>query len=98
MNTTHLKFSKEHKIIKEVIIEGGKIALKWFNNKPNVWKKEDGTDVSEADIEIDNFLQVELKKNKCFLCPFVPWPKLSRARLSPNGPGPYGQGHGTTGP
>ena len=32
MNTTHLKFSKEHKIIKEVIIEGGKIALKWFNN------------------------------------------------------------------
>ena len=62
MNTTHLKFSKEHKIIKEVIIEGGKIALKWFNNKPNVWKKEDGTDVSEADIEIDNFLQAELRE------------------------------------
>ena len=62
MNTAHLNFSKEHNIIKETIIEGGKIALKWFNNKPNVWKKEDGTDVSEADIEIDNFLQVELKK------------------------------------
>ena len=39
MNMTHIKFSKEHKIIKETIIEGGKIALKWFNNKPNVWKK-----------------------------------------------------------
>ena len=62
MNATNLKFSKEHKIIKEVIIEGGKIALIWFNNKPNVWKKEDGTDVSEADIEIDNFLQLELKE------------------------------------
>ena len=62
MNTAHLNFSKEHNVIKETIIEGGKIALKWFNNKPNVWKKEDGTDVSEADIEIDNFLQVELKK------------------------------------
>ena len=62
MNTAHLNFSKEHNIIKKTIIEGGKIALKWFNNKPNVWKKEAGTDVSEADIEIDNFLQVELKK------------------------------------
>ncbi len=62
MNTTHQKFSKEHNIIKKVITEGGKIALKWYNNKPKVWKKEDGTDVSEADIEIDNFLQVELKK------------------------------------
>ena len=27
-----------------------------------MYEKEDGTDVSEADIEIDNFLQVELKK------------------------------------
>ena len=69
MNTTHIKFSKEHKIIKETIIEGGKIALKWFNNKPSVWKKEDGTDVSEADIEIDNFLQVELKKR----IPYAGW-------------------------
>ena len=40
MNTAHLNFSKEHNIIKEAIITGGKIALKWFNNKPNVWKKE----------------------------------------------------------
>ena len=34
MNTTHQKFSKEHNIIKKVITEGGKIALKWYNNKP----------------------------------------------------------------
>ena len=62
MNQKNPKFSKEHIIIREIINESGKIALKWFNNKPTVWKKEDGTDVSEADLEIDNFLQSEFKK------------------------------------
>ena len=62
MSEKYPKFSKEHIIIRELIKESGKIALKWFKNKPTVWKKEDGTDVSEADIEIDNFLKNEFKK------------------------------------
>ena len=62
MSEQYPKFSKDHIIIRELIKESGKIALKWFKNKPSVWKKEDGTDVSEADIEIDNFLKSQFKK------------------------------------
>ena len=38
-----------------------KLLLNGFNNKPKVWKKEDGTKVSEADIEVNDFLHKELK-------------------------------------
>ena len=62
MSEQYPKFSKEHIIIRELIKESGKIALKWFKNKPSVWKKDDGTVVSEADIESDNFLKSEFKK------------------------------------
>ena len=39
MNEQYPKFSKEHIIIRELIKESGEIALKWFKNKPSVWKK-----------------------------------------------------------
>ena len=61
MSLNKINFSKDHKLIKDIIIESGKIAIKWFNNKPKVWKKEDGTKVSEADIEVNDFLHKELK-------------------------------------
>ncbi len=67
MNTTKnnekkLKPSKDHIIIRKTIREAGKIALKWFEKDPKTWKKNDGSDVSEADIEIDNYLQQTLTK------------------------------------
>ena len=49
-------------IIKETIIEAGKIASNWYKNNPKSWKKEDGTSVSEADIEINEFLYKNLSK------------------------------------
>ena len=61
MSLNKINFSKDHKLIIDIIIESGKIAIKWFNNKPKVWKKEDGTKVSEADIEVNDFLYKELK-------------------------------------
>ena len=63
-NEKKLKPSKDHIIIRETIREAGKIALKWFEKDPKTWKKNDGSDVSEADIEIDNYLQQTLTKNK----------------------------------
>ena len=61
MSLNKINFSKDHKLIKDIIIESGKIAIKWFNNKPKVWEKKDGTQVSEADIEVNDFLHKELK-------------------------------------
>ncbi len=58
----HFKPSEQHIIIKETIIEAGKIASNWYKNNPKSWKKEDGTSVSEADIEINEFLYKNLSK------------------------------------
>ena len=58
----HFKPSKEHILIKETIIEAGKIALNWHKNNPKSWKKEDGTSVSEADLEINKFIYQNLLK------------------------------------
>ena len=58
----HFKPSEQHTIIKETIIEAGKIASNWYKNNPKSWKKEDGTSVSEADIEINEFLYKNLSK------------------------------------
>ena len=67
MSLNKINFSKDHKLIKDIIIESGKIAIKWFNNKPKVWKKEDGTKVSEADIEVNDFLHKELIRDKTLI-------------------------------
>ena len=47
--------SSEHNLVKESVIKAGKLALKWFKKDPEQWKKDDGTFVSKADIEINNF-------------------------------------------
>ena len=56
------KPSKEHSIAKEAIMGAGKIALKWFQNDPKSWTKDDGTQVSEADIEINDYLSEKINK------------------------------------
>lgn len=60
--TKNFNPSKDHLIIRKTILKAGEIALKWFNKGPRVWKKDDGSDVSEADIEIDNYLYKTLTK------------------------------------
>jgi myo-inositol-1(or 4)-monophosphatase len=57
------KASSEHNLVKESILEAGKLALKWFKKDPEQWKKEDGSLVSKADIEINDLLN-KLLKNK----------------------------------
>ena len=54
--------SKEHFIAKKAIMGAGEIALKWFQNNPKYWTKDDGTQVSEADIEINNYLSEKINK------------------------------------
>ena len=59
MSEKYPKFSEEHIIIRELIKESGKIALKWFKDKPRVWKKEDGTDaVSYTHLTLPTTLSV----------------------------------------
>ena len=48
--------SSEHNLVKESVIKAGKLALKWFKKDPEQWKKDDGTLVSKADIEINDLL------------------------------------------
>ena len=55
------KPSSEHNLVKESIIKAGKLALKWFKKDPEQWKKDDGTFVSKADIEINDLLNKLLK-------------------------------------
>ena len=57
------KASSEHNLVKESILEAGKLALKWFKKDPEQWKKDDGSLVSKADIEINDLLN-KLLKNK----------------------------------
>jgi len=53
--------SSEHNLVKESVIKAGKLALKWFKKDPEQWKKDDGTLVSKADIEINDLLNKLLK-------------------------------------
>ena len=53
--------SSEHNLVKESVIKAGKLALKWFKKDPEQWKKDDGTIVSKADIEINDLLNKLLK-------------------------------------
>ena len=55
--------SSEHNLVKESILEAGKLALKWFKKDPEKWEKDDGSLVSKADIEINDLLN-KLLKNK----------------------------------
>ena len=48
--------SSEHNLVKESVFKAGKIALKWFKKDPEQWKKDDGSLVSKADIEINDLL------------------------------------------
>jgi len=57
------KASSEHNLVKESILEAGKLALKWFKKDPEQWQKDDGSLVSKADIEINDLLN-KLLKNK----------------------------------
>ena len=57
------KASSEHNLVKESILKAGKLALKWFKKDPEQWKKDDGSLVSKADIEINDLLN-KLLKNK----------------------------------
>ena len=57
------KASSEHNLVKESIVEAGKLALKWFKKDPEQWEKDDGSLVSKADIEINDLLN-KLLKNK----------------------------------
>ena len=53
--------SSEHNLVKESLIKAGKLALKWFKKDPEQWKKDEGTIVSKADIEINDLLNKLLK-------------------------------------
>jgi myo-inositol-1(or 4)-monophosphatase len=57
------KASSEHNLVKDSILEAGKLALKWFKKDPEQWKKDDGSLVSKADIEINDLFN-KLLKNK----------------------------------
>ena len=55
------KPSSEHNLVKESILEAGKLAIKWFRKDPEQWEKDDGSLVSKADIEINDLLNKLLK-------------------------------------
>lgn len=48
--------------LEEVLRAAGSLALKHFGTSPRQWKKEDGTPVSEADLEVDDFLRKNLSR------------------------------------
>jgi len=47
-------------LLEELAIEAGKIGMRWFGKKPEVWMKPGDSPVSEADFAIDRFLRNEL--------------------------------------
>lgn len=48
------------RLLHKAVTEAGAIALRYFCQSPKVKKKADGTDVSEADIAVNNHLQQRL--------------------------------------
>lgn len=47
-------------LIRELSVEAGKIAMRYFGDDPKVWMKEGDSPVSEADYAVDQFLQTKL--------------------------------------
>lgn len=43
-------------LLKDAVLDASKIALKHFGNSPDAQKKADGTEVSEADLEVNDHL------------------------------------------
>lgn len=48
------------RLIRDAAREAGEIAMRYFRNDPETWFKEGSSPVSEADIEVDEFLRREL--------------------------------------
>lgn len=51
-------------LIRDLTIEAGKIALRWFGKDPEVWMKEGQSPVSEADFAVDDFLKKNLLEHR----------------------------------
>ena len=50
----------DRELLQQLGVEAGKIGMRWFGKKPEVWMKEGDSPVSEADFAIDRFLKNEL--------------------------------------
>lgn len=48
-------------LLEEIVGEAGKIALKYFKSDNEVWMKPGDSPVSQADIEVNDFLQYHLR-------------------------------------
>ncbi|MEL6751499.1 MAG: 3'(2'),5'-bisphosphate nucleotidase CysQ [Pseudomonadota bacterium] len=48
-------------LIRDLAIEGGRIALDYFGDDPKVWMKPGDSPVSEADYAVDTFLKEKLR-------------------------------------
>ena len=60
-NTSELlRLGGDLDLLKQVVLEAGKIAMRYFRSDNQVWNKQGNSPVSEADIEVDRFLKREL--------------------------------------
>ena len=48
-------------LIRDLAVEGGRIALEYFGDDPKVWMKTGDSPVSEADYAVDTFLKEKLR-------------------------------------
>lgn len=48
------------KLIRDAAAEAGRIAMRYFGKKPEVWMKGGTSPVTEADLAVDRFLKAEL--------------------------------------
>ena len=52
-----INFDQEHHLLKTAVRSAGKIALKYYGTKLAANRKADGSLISEADLEVNNFLK-----------------------------------------
>lgn len=63
-NKPNEQLSNDIKLLNEVAVEAGKIALSFFNSKNQIWEKSGGSPVSQADFAVDKFLRETLLQER----------------------------------
>lgn len=56
--------TEEARLVKQVTMEAGRIALSYFSRDIHVWEKSPNNPVSEADMAVDTFLRTTLMQNR----------------------------------
>lgn len=58
------KRTPDTQLLLDVVLEAGKIGLKYFKSENEVWYKEGNSPVSQADYEIDSYLKSEFSTHR----------------------------------